>query len=181
MSKSKTEVMANDILGNIVQICCVTRDHKRTMDGLLKLGIGPWRIYNFNSQTTSDTQYKGKPHSFSAIMGYADSANTMFEIVEPTGGTSIFADFLEQRGEGVNHCGIQNPKMKVGDSIAAYAQRGFPIAQSGRVWGGGTAFTFLDTYDELGFYLELTESTPGFTPPEPDQWYPGHPIDRRPS
>ena len=27
-------------LGNVVEIAIVTRDHKRTMDGLLKLGIG---------------------------------------------------------------------------------------------------------------------------------------------
>ncbi|KAF2395187.1 hypothetical protein [Pseudomonas frederiksbergensis] len=39
-------------LGNVVEIAIVTRDHKRTMDGLLKLGIGPWRVYTFNPENT---------------------------------------------------------------------------------------------------------------------------------
>ena len=174
--------IAADILGNITQICCVTRDHKRTMASLMKLGVGPWRIYRFNPETTSDTRYKGKPHTFSAVMGYASSANTQFEIVEPTGGTSIFGDLLEQRGEGVHHFGITIPAIRsVADAIAAYGDKGFPVAQSGRVWGGGTAFTFIDTFTELGFYLELTESSPGFSPPEPNEWYPAQATERKAS
>ncbi len=171
--------IAADILGDITQVCCVTNNHKRTMCSLMKLGVGPWRIYNFNPQTTTETLYKGEPHSFSAVMGYANSANTQFEIVEPIGGTSIFADFLEQRGEGVHHFGIKPPKGRsVTEMITAFGQKSFPVAQSGRVWGGGIAFSFIDTFDELGFYLELTESSPGFQSPEPDEWYPAQATER---
>ena len=122
------------------------------MTSLMQLGVGPWRIYNFNPQTTSDTRYLGAPHRFSAVMGYANSANTQFEIVQPTGSTSIFADVLEQRGEGVHHFGIKTPGLSVADAISAYGERGFAIAQCGRVWGGGTAFTLIDTFHELGLF-----------------------------
>lgn len=34
--------IADPFLGNVVEIAVVTRDHKRTMEGLWRLGIGPF-------------------------------------------------------------------------------------------------------------------------------------------
>lgn len=39
--------MANSFLGNLIEICIVTSDHRRAMEGLVRLGIGPWRVYIF--------------------------------------------------------------------------------------------------------------------------------------
>ncbi len=160
------------IPSDIVQVCLVTRDHRRTMDGLMKLGIGPWRLYTFDRETTSDTRYHGQAHWFSAVMGYASSANMMWEVVEPTGGTSIFEDALARKGEGIHHLGLRTEGGRFADAIAAFSQRGFGIAQSGRVWGGEVAFAFIDARDALGLYLELTDAPPGSKPPDPDTWYP---------
>lgn len=33
--------MADPFLGKVIEIAVVTRDHKRTMKGLCRLGIGP--------------------------------------------------------------------------------------------------------------------------------------------
>ena len=33
--------MSNGFLGNLVEVCIATRDHRRTMEGLVRLGIGP--------------------------------------------------------------------------------------------------------------------------------------------
>ena len=162
--------------GDVIQTCLVTRDHKRTMDSLIKLGIGPWRVYEFGQQTTSDTSYRGQPHWFSAVMAYAGSTNMMWEVVEPTGGTSIFEDVLVQKGEGVHHLGLNLDGCSFAHALADFATRGFVIAQSGRVWGGDTTFAFINTYDALGIYLELTDSPPGYTPPDPDAWYPAPPA-----
>ena len=164
--------MLGTALGEVVQVCLVTRDHRRTMDALMKLGVGPFRIYVFNQETTSDTRYYGQAHWFSALMGYASSANMMWEVVEPTGGSSIFEDVLARRGEGVHHFGLRVKSLSFKESMTDFVNRGFGIAQSGRVWRGDVAFAFIDTYDQLGVYLELTDSLPGSKPPEPDTWYP---------
>ncbi len=37
--------IADPFLDNVVEIAVVTRDHKRTMGGLWRLGIGPWRVH----------------------------------------------------------------------------------------------------------------------------------------
>ena len=165
-----------DFPGDIVQVCFVTRDHKRTMDGLMKLGIGPFRIYAFDRETTRETRYNGQAHSFSAVMGYASSVNMMWEVVEPTGGTSIFEDVLARRGEGVHHFGLGLRDLSFADAITDFAGRGFSVAQSGRVWGGNVAFAFIDLYNELGVYLELTDNPHSSKPPVPDTWYPAPPA-----
>jgi methylmalonyl-CoA/ethylmalonyl-CoA epimerase len=167
-----------DVLGDILQICLVTRNHKRTMDHLMGLGIGPWRIYKLDPGTTSDTRYQGEPHSFSAVMGYANSANMMWEIVEPIGGTSVFEDFLRQKGEGVHHFGVSKKGLSFSDAVAEFDQRGLSVVQSGRVWGGQVGFAFIGAYDELGHYIEIWDHPAGFTPPDPDSWYPAPPAER---
>lgn len=168
---SKTAVPGG-ALGDIQQICLVTRDHKRTMDHLMGLGVGPWRIYTLDPATTSDTCYRGEPHSFSAVMGYASSANMMWEIVEPTGGTSVFEDFLQAKGEGVHHFGVSKKGVSFSDAVAEFDRRGLDAIQSGRVWNGQVGFAFIDTYDKLGHYLEVWDQPPGYKPPDPDSWYP---------
>ena len=42
--------MSNGFLGNLVEVCVVTRDHRRTMEGLVRLGIGPWRVHTFTPE-----------------------------------------------------------------------------------------------------------------------------------
>ncbi len=55
---SATE-LSNSFLGKLIEICFVTADHRRTMAGLVRLGIGPWRVYTFDSATVTDRTYRG--------------------------------------------------------------------------------------------------------------------------
>jgi len=55
---SPTE-LSNSFLGGLLEICFVTADHQRTMQVLVRLGIGPWRVYTFNSETVTKQTYRG--------------------------------------------------------------------------------------------------------------------------
>ncbi len=44
-------------LGNTIQVCVVTRDYQRTMEGLVKAGIGPWRVYTFGPDTVTELTF----------------------------------------------------------------------------------------------------------------------------
>ncbi len=55
---SATE-LSNSFLGGLLEICFVTADHQRTMEGLVRLGIGPWRVYTFDSLTVTERTYGG--------------------------------------------------------------------------------------------------------------------------
>lgn len=162
----------DELLGNIVQLCLVTRDQKRTMDSLLRLGIGPWRVHNLGPGNVTDMRFRGDAHSFTCKMAYAYSANMMWEIVQPVDGTGVFQDFLERHGEGVHHAGFLCPGRSFSDAIAEFERRGFNKIQSGRVWGGRVGYAFIGTCDELGFFFEIWDHPPGVGPPDPDSWYP---------
>jgi hypothetical protein len=167
--------LADDLLGNLVQICLVTRDHEATMDSLLRLGIGPFRVFTLRPGNTVETRFRGQQHSFTCKMSYAYSANMMWEVVQPIEGTGVFDEFLAQRGEGVHHAGFLCPGRSFVEAIAEFERRGFRIIQSGRVWGGKVGYAFIGTFDDLGVFFEIWDHPPGFGPPDPDMWYPPPP------
>ena len=85
---SATE-LSNSFLGGLVEVCLVTADHRRTMEGLVRLGIGPWRIYTFDSRTVGERTYRGEPADFGIRVCFADAGGTAMEIMEPLFGPSI--------------------------------------------------------------------------------------------
>jgi methylmalonyl-CoA/ethylmalonyl-CoA epimerase len=177
MQVRTTNPVTDDLLGDVVQICLVTKSHVRTMDSLLRLGIGPFRVHKHHPGTISNTRFRGNAHTFTAVMAYAYSANIMWEIVEPVEGTGVFDEFLAQKGEGVHHFGFQCKGRSYSEALAEFERRGFNVVQSGRVWGGQIGFAFIGTYDELGVFFEIWDHPPGFGPPDPDSWYPAKPIN----
>ena len=38
--------LSNSFLSETIRACVVSRDHRRTMAGMARLGIGPWRVYH---------------------------------------------------------------------------------------------------------------------------------------
>jgi methylmalonyl-CoA/ethylmalonyl-CoA epimerase len=168
--------LADDLLGDMVQVCLVSRDCQRTMDGLLRLGIGPWRLHSHNPNTLSETRYRGAEHNFSCKMCYAHAGNMMWEVVQPTGGTGIFDEFLERYGEGVHHFGFNIRGRSFSEAIAEFARRGFTVAQSGRAFNGQVGYAFIDGFEQFGVYFEIWDHPPGGIHPEPDSWYPAPPA-----
>jgi hypothetical protein len=57
--------LSNSFLSETVQVCVVTRDHRRVMRGMVQAGIGPWRVYTFGPDTCTDLTLHGRPASFS--------------------------------------------------------------------------------------------------------------------
>ena len=41
--------LRNSFLGDSKQICVVTRDLHRTMEGMVRVGIGPWMVSHFSA------------------------------------------------------------------------------------------------------------------------------------
>ncbi len=91
------------LLGKIDEICIVTPDIEKTASGLLKLGIGPWRIMEINPQNTSEQTYRGKAVPYTIRAAFTEVSGTMFELMQPMDGNSIFAEFLKEKGEGLHH------------------------------------------------------------------------------
>ena len=158
-------------LGNVVEIAIVTRDHKRTMDGLLKLGIGPWRVYTFSPENTQNQTYHGEPADFVLKVCFAQSGNMVWELMEPVSGPTIFADFLDKHGEGIQHVAYDCNNIPFEDRIAELERRGFKCVQSGS-WMGVNHFAFFGTEADTTTVFETYAFPSDWDYPEPESWYP---------
>lgn len=166
--------LSNAFLGKIVEVCIVTEDHQRTMAGLVRLGIGPFRVYTFDDATLTEPTYQGRPSPFSLTVAFATNEGLTWEIMQPLTGRSVMRDFLDAHGEGVHHLAFDCHGAPMDQRIATFTQRGFAPTQSGR-WLDQNAFTFFDTEAATTTCFETYHFPDDFTFPEPQQWYPAPP------
>lgn len=170
---SATE-LSNSFLGKLIEVCFVTADHRRTMEGLVRMGIGPWRVYTFDSTTVTDRTYHGEAADFAIKVCFADVGDMAFEIMQPLYGPSIFQEFLDKHGEGIQHIAFDCDEQPWEQRIAHFTERGFPLVQSGKFMDAN-AFAFFDTEEATGTVFETYSIPPGFVWPEPQEWYPAPP------
>jgi len=166
--------LSNDFLGKLVEICFVTADYRKTMEGLVRLGIGPWRVYTFDSATVTDRTYRGTPADYAIKVCFADVGDLAVEIMQPLHGPSIFQEFLDEHGEGIQHIAFDCEERPWNERIAEFARRGFPLVQAGRFMDLN-AFGFFDTVAATGTTFETYTIPTGFVWPEPEAWYPAPP------
>ena len=88
--------LRSSFLGSIAEICLVSGDHKKTMDGLLRLGIGPFQIFDFTPATVTERLFRGGAGSFELKVCFAKHGDLIFEIMQPIGGDSLMAEYLDQ-------------------------------------------------------------------------------------
>jgi hypothetical protein len=162
-------------LSNICQICIVTRDLKSMMRHYSALGVGPFRVYSMDTRKMEGVTYRGEPADYALYVAWAELGSWTFEIIEPTRGKSIYAEFLERHGEGIQHLGIY-----VKDYQAAYNEflnQGFEQIQGGPIDGIDRTgrFDYFDTEDRYGTILELLDMPEDLG--EPDYIYPSEGMD----
>ena len=166
--------LSNAFLGNIVEVCLVTEDHQRTMEGLVQLGIGPFRVYTFSPETVTGQTYRGEPSEFSLTVCFATNNGLTFEIMQPVSGHSVIRQHLDAHGEGIHHIAFDCHGAPWERRIAMFAERGFTTTQTGR-WCDQNAFAFFDTEAATTTCFETYHFPPDFVYPEPDRWFPAAP------
>jgi methylmalonyl-CoA/ethylmalonyl-CoA epimerase len=172
---SATE-LSNSFLGGLIEICLVTSDHQRAMEGLVRLGIGPWRVYTFDSRTVTQRTYHGEKADWAIKVCFADVGDVALEIMRPLYGPSIFQEYLDRHGEGIHHVAFDIGAKSWEERLADFAGRGFPVSQSGR-FVDQNAFAFFDTEAATGTTFETYDIPDGFVWPEPEAWFPGPPPE----
>lgn len=166
--------LSNTFLGDLIEICIVTSDHRRVMEGLVALGIGPWRVYTFDASTVTERTYRGEAADFALKVCFAEAANVTWEIMQPLRGPSIFQEFLDEHGEGIHHVAFDCADAPWDERIASFTQRGFPPSQSGR-FADQNPFVFFATEGATATTFETYRFDESFRFPEPETWFPGPP------
>ena len=173
-SATGANTLSNSFLGDNIQICVVTRDFRRAMEGLVRAGIGPWRVYTFSPETVTEMTYRGKPARYSMRLGLAFSGAMMWEIVQPLSGPSIYEEFLERHGEGVHHVAFGCNDVPWQARLKAFADHGYAMIQSGK-WQGQVPYAYFETEQDTTTTFEIFAIPPDFVMPEPEEWYPAPP------
>ena len=163
--------VVDPFLGNVVEIAIVTRDRRRAMEGLWRLGIGPWQVYTFSPENTTNQTYRGQPSPFTLQVCFAQSGTLIWELIEPVSGSTIFAEFLDRHGEGIHHLAYDCHDIPFEQRIAEFAQRGFQVVQSGS-WLGQNHFAFFETEAATTTCLETYAFPENWEYPEPEERYP---------
>ena len=123
-----------------------------------------------------DMRYRGEPAEFVIKVCFARSGNVIWELMQPVSGPTIFQEYLDRHGEGVQHIAFDCGDMTVQERIAEFEQRGFVPVQSGN-WLGQNQFVFFGTQDAAGTVFETIHFPLDFEYPEPDRWYPAAPVE----
>ena len=95
----------------------------------------------------TDRKVHGKPtDNIRNISMMAQMGPIRFELAQPVSGESVQKEFLETRGEGVNHLGFVVDNLE--EEVAKLVEKGFKVISSGQFAEGGS-FVYLNT-DKTG-------------------------------
>ncbi|KAK3617522.1 hypothetical protein LTR56_024516 [Elasticomyces elasticus] len=159
MFKELASALATPFLGRVVEICIVTPDLKSTLMGLVRSGVGPFRIFHFRPHTVSNQEIYGKPATFEIDVAFADTNEIPGSNGSKRGIQHVAFDCTE-----IHSATKDEQRPLLGDNVYTEAaeqrkefeSRGFPLAQNG-VWKGRKGvyvFQFFDTTTAVKTCLE---------------------------
>ncbi len=163
------EIIEKVKIKKVLQIGLVVKDLEKSMKLYWEVfGIGPWSIVTFQPPFLSDTRLRGEPVSYSIRLAIAHAGDIQWELIQPLSGTSIYHEFLDQKGEGLHHIACD-----VGDydeAVALMQKHGIGVLMSGKT--PMDSFAYMDTENHLGTILEIYNRPADFNPPPSENTYP---------
>jgi methylmalonyl-CoA/ethylmalonyl-CoA epimerase len=149
------QLVAPAVPMTISQICVVVRDIRQALKSYTEnCGWGPWNVYEYGPPLLHDTMLRGEPADFRMIGAETKVNGLGFELIQPVSGPSIYQEFLDQHGEGVQHIACMQHSWD--DSAALkehWSARGADVLMYGRI-GESIEFYYLDTEPLLKFVME---------------------------
>lgn len=150
------------IFGAARQVAMVVKDIDAAMAAMTgKMGIGPFFI--LREIQPEDYHYRGNPAPAPVLsLAFAFTGALNIELIQQhNDAPSAYRDFLESRGEGVQHMSSWTAEPEEFDALRAQGlASGCQIVHEGRV--GNNRFTYFDTTDPIfGMCYEVAE---GLTP-----------------
>jgi methylmalonyl-CoA/ethylmalonyl-CoA epimerase len=150
--------MKNATFSRLVHIGMVVRDMDKAIERFQALGIGPFkpRILPADANET----YRGKPFAPAQRVAIqtAQIGGMELELIQPISGKSPHREFLDQKGEGVQHLGFFVDDLK--EEVDRLTAAGSTVLLTSKFRGGG-GVTYLDL-DAAGLIVELVQ--PGGKP-----------------
>ena len=165
-------------LSNVCQICLLVKDIKKTMDYYASLGIGPFHVYELDTNDLENVVYRGKPANYGIAVSWTQVGSWTLELLEPKFGESIYKEFMDEHGEGLHHMGIYLESEEEYIVACKFMEsQGCERTMGGNIYGKDKdgnvkkgSFDYFDTQDKYGAVFELLDMPDELG--EPDYIYP---------
>jgi methylmalonyl-CoA/ethylmalonyl-CoA epimerase len=140
---------------SLEQVAFVVRD----LDAAQKffsqsMGIQRFYVIGHFGNRATDKTFRGRPaeHDFTIAIAY--SADTQIELIQHLSGDTCYKEFLDRRGEGMQHLGFFLSDRDQHDRVLTeFRNNGYPVLQSGRF--GEASYTYFDTESAIGAVIEI--------------------------
>jgi catechol 2,3-dioxygenase-like lactoylglutathione lyase family enzyme len=166
--------LENAFISGVHQVALVVRDIDKALEEYTnRMGIGPWWVRLYAPPKLTDMRIRGKEIPYSMKLAIAWTGSTMWELIQPVDGPSIYKEFLDTHGEGLHHLQVRHEGMDFDTAIASFTKRGCPPLMEGRM--GESRFAYLQTEGPLKTVLEIVKRPLEYVRPDPDYWYPAPP------
>ena len=154
-SSNGGQIVAPPTPMKITQIAVVVRDIEAALKTYTEtLGWGPWSVFDYKPPLLHDTRVKGEPVGYRMIGAEASVDGLGFELIQPVSGPSIYQEFLDTHGEGVQHIACMKHSADDSELMKGHWRaNGADVLMSGRI-GESIEFYYLDTAPMLKFVLE---------------------------
>ena len=110
--------------------------------------------------------YHGEPADYEMRIALSYFGDSRIELIQPISGDSIYSDFIEEHGLGVQHLGLLVDNMQ--EVIEQAEKEGIKVIQDGSGFGldGDGHYAYLNTEEDFGVTFELIERPKGRLTPE---------------
>ena len=132
----------------------IVKDLDQAIGYFQSLGIGPF-VPNA-SEVVTDRKVYGKPAKIKLRGAAAPLGPIRFEVMQPVEGNSVQKEFLESKGEGINHIGFIVDNLE--EEVKKLEECGFRAVSTGKIPPNG-GFAYMDTNKIGGVMIELIQKT----------------------
>lgn len=150
--------MKNPVFTEITQICSVVEDIFESVKIYNDVyGIGPWRIYEFDSEHIINWEVHEKPEKFCFLAALCNSCNIEIELIQPLDNVGPFAEFLKQHGSGLHHILIKRGN-SYEKTMKLLKERDVEVLGSAKFASSNMTFLYPDTTKDLGLIMEFVDT-----------------------
>jgi len=156
MSEQITPLAPRIPLGPVIQIGFVVHNAEAYARQWTTLfDFPPPRIVDWPPREGMTATLRGVPINLRMKIAFVETGSVQLEFIQPLEPNNIYAEFLEQHGEGLHHI-----MFDVDDPAGIADKLGVQIIQSGSTVKPGGSWSYLGTEHLVGFPLELRRIAP---------------------
>jgi len=144
-------------LKKVVQVAIVVRDIEASSKLWAELlGMPVPEISTTRPGHEVKEIYRGKPSEGQVKLTFFNLGQVVIELLQPISEGTSWKEFLDKKGEGVQHLGFQ---VEDPDKTSAELEKaGYPIIHQGRYDADDGTYIYHETLDALGVVVELLHS-----------------------